>query len=800
MSAPPDAAPAPAPALPAGARARRFFGPPSEKPFRRRATDWNRVVLGGLITAAAGYTAEHPTSLEAHAFTLINGLPGGLQPLLAIWYHVATFWAIALVVAAALLARRWRLAGNLAAAGVAAWVAGKLLGRTVTDRIGAGVPAIQRLHASPTFPFVPLAVLAAVVAAAGPYVSRPSRHVGEGLLIVLAPAGVYLGIAYPNDILGALALGWAIAAAVHLLFGSPAGRPTPDHVAAALEELRVPVTGIRLAVHEPEGATLMDADDAAGPLRIKVLGRDAGETQLLAKLARAVLYKDSGRLLQLTRVQEVEHEAYLLLLAAASQAAVPEVVVAGQAGPGLAVLVLREPSGVPIDTVGGAVRDEVLAGAWRALAALRGARIIHGRANTGSVLQTPLGAAITRFDLAHVAGPGQSGAADAAELLASTAVLVGVDRAVAAAVTGAGAAVLSEAMPLLQAAALTRRTRAAAGSRKDLRELLAHLRAAVAKATGTKEPALEELHRVSGVNLVLAVGTLFAAAGLLAAVGSPHRLWEAVGRAGWAWVAAAFVVSMATNLPQAAGIMGTVPGRLPLWPTTELEVAQSFSAVAVPLGSAAMRIRFLQHFGSDLSSAVAAGGLLATVGSMVAQILLLVVAVLASPHPVHLVSLPHNLPSDLLILLLVLAVVTGVVMGIPQFHRRVVKQVERAAETVWAALRSPRRMALLIGGNLAASMMFGLCLLACLEAFGAHASLWTLLALNIGINTLASLVPIPGGGAAVSAVALSGALVALGIPQEGAVAAVLTYQLVTRYLPAVPGWVATQDMIHRDYL
>jgi uncharacterized membrane protein YbhN (UPF0104 family)/tRNA A-37 threonylcarbamoyl transferase component Bud32 len=780
---------------------RRVFGPASDRPFRRRATDWNRLVAGALLAGLTAAHAGHPTSLEQHAFTLINGLPGGLSPLFTVWYRLATLWAIALVVLAALAARRWRLAFDLALAGTAAWLAGHTLGLALPDGIGAGVAVVHRLASVPRFPFVPLAVLAAVLGAAAPYLSRPSRHLGLAVLVVFVPAGAYLGIAFPNDLVGALALGWSVAAAVHLLFGSPAGRPTPDHVAACLEDLDVPVTGIRLAAHEPEGATLLDAEDARGPLRIKVLGRDAGETQLLAKLARAVLYKESGRQLHLTRGQEVEHEAYMLLLARAAGVTVPEVIVAGVAGPGAAVLVTREPAGLPLaDLDPDTISDAFLEEAWRQVAALHAARVVHGRLNIQHLLRSPAGAAVTSFDLARLAGPGTPAAGDVAELLASTGLAVGLGRAVPAAIRGAGTGAVIAALPLLQAPALSRQTHAQAAGHRELTGFLGELRAAVASATGTTPPALQGLHRVSGINLVLAVGTLLAAGGLLSAVGSPHRLWLAVGHAQWGWVAAALALALIGSLPQAIALMGTVARRLPLWPTVELCVAQAFSAVAVPLGSAAMRVRFLQHFGNDLSSAVAAGGLLATVATMVAQLILLVVALLASPRPVHLLHLPHNLPAGGLVALAAIAVGTGVVLAVPRLHRLAVRPVEQAAETIWSALRSPRRLALLLGGDMAASVLLALCLDACLAAFGSGVSLWTLLALNIGINTLASLVPIPGGGAAVSAVALSGALVTLGVPQEAAVGAVLTYQLVTRYLPAIPGWVATRLLVRRTYL
>ena len=58
----------------------------------------------------------------------------------------------------------------------------------------------------------------------------------------------------------------------------------------------------------------------------------------------------------------------------------------------------------------------------------------------------------------------------------------------------------------------------------------------------------------------------------------------------------------------------------------------------------------------------------------------------------------------------------------------------------------------------------------------------------------------PGGGAAVTSVGMSGALAAAGVPIEVAVAASLVNQIIGSYLPAIPGWFATNDLIHADYL
>lgn len=99
-----------------------------------------------------------------------------------------------------------------------------------------------------------------------------------------------------------------------------------------------------------------------------------------------------------------------------------------------------------------------------------------------------------------------------------------------------------------------------------------------------------------------------------------------------------------------------------------------------------------------------------------------------------------------------------------------------------------------------AILLSTLCLQACLIAFGGHTSFWELLAANIAIMTIASTIPIPGGGTAVGTVGLSAALVSFGVSRDIAVAAALANQFAFYYFPAIPGWFATRHLARHDYL
>jgi uncharacterized membrane protein YbhN (UPF0104 family)/tRNA A-37 threonylcarbamoyl transferase component Bud32 len=788
----------------------RSFGPASEQPYRRRTSDWIRLVIGIAILAYLIHHEGHESQAELNLFNFVNGLPSSLESVFRLLYRFGALWALAIVVIAAVVMRRWRLARDLAIGGAVTWVLARLIGALVVDHssVKESIDVVTRFgHDSPGFPSVRLAVIVSVIAVASPYLTRPIRRINQLLILVLAFASLYLGTALPDGALAAVALGWSVAALVHLVFGSPGGRPTTSQVRSALAELGVPTDDVHLAAVQPRNGTLMLATDDTGDLAVRVLGRDEADAQLLTKSWRYLAYKDGGPTVHLSRLEDVEAQAYAMLLAERAGATVPNVVVAGTAGPNAALLVIRPVAGTPLPEVDpDALTDARLAALWHQVQAMHAARVAHGRLNAQHVIVTADGdgdgIAISDFETATGIASSTRRAADVAELLVSTAEIVGDDRAVAAALAGLGNEPLVDALPLLQPAALSTEMRPGRHERKERAAHVGKLREATATATGSDLPPLQELHRVSGTNLMMAVGTLIAIFALLSQVGSPQELWDTITSANIWWLIVAMIISLATNFATAVALMGTVPIPLPLWRTAELQLSMSFSNLAVPaVGGMAAQIRFLQKQGVDLASAVASGGLLINVGNIVAQVLLLVVAVALSPATFHTGPIPtQKIVTLLLIAVLVIVVGVGLVLGIPKLRAAVVPPTKNAAATMWAAIRSPRRVVELLVGNAVNAIMYAAVYAACIAAFGGSINFWTLLSLNIFISTLASLVPIPGGNTAVSSVGMSGALVAAGVPTEIAVAAVLADQLVSSFLPAVPGWWATNDLLHHDYL
>ena len=782
------------------------FGPASEEPYRRRTSDRVRLIVAVALLVALAFHEGDVSNTEANIAQFFNGLPDDLESFFRVIYTLGALWALGVVVAAALVGRRWKLALNLGIVGGVTWILARVIGVLVVSEasISKTLDLVVRVgDDTPAFPAVRVAVVVAVISAASPFLTRPTRRLGQLLVLLMAIGALYLGTALPNGVFAGVVLGWATAAAVHLAFGSPGGRPTRAQVKSALNELGVAVDEVELAPRQSMGGTRMIARANGASFNIRVLGRDEADAQFLAKAWRFLLYKDGGPRLHLTRIEDVEHEGYTLLLAQRAGVRAPEVVVTGTAGPSAALLVEHRPEGTRAsDADADAFTDAVLDDLWSQVKRLHAGNVAHGSLNTRHVLLGEDGVVIVDFEDASTADPLRA-AADVAELLVSTAEVVGVDRAVASAMRGAGRDVLVRAMPFLQPAALSRESHPhRRHARKEQKELIDSIRAAAATATGTEEPQLQQLYRVNTTNLLMSVGTLIAVFALLSQIGNPEEFWDTISSADWAWLAVALVISFLTNYATAVSLMGCVPIGLPLNRTAELQLSMSFSNLAVPaVGGLAAQVRFLQKQGLDLASAVAAGGLLADVGMIAAQILLFFLALALSPTAIHTGEIPtDSIASVLLIIVLVGALAVGLILGVPKIREAVVPPVKSAMSTIWEAVRSPRRLVLLFGGNFINALMYAAVLDACVVAFGGSVNYWTLLAINILVGTIASLIPIPGGGTAVGAVGMTGALTAVGVSTDVAVAAVLANQLVSSFIPAVPGWFATRNLMNDGYL
>jgi len=403
---------------------------------------------------------------------------------------------------------------------------------------------------------------------------------------------------------------------------------------------------------------------------------------------------------------------------------------------------------------------------------------------------------------ATVAAAGSAGVmADRVQLLVTTALMVGEERALAAAASSIGSDGLAEMLPYLQPAVLDRATRQAVHAGgwgvDDLRKL-------AAKTAGMEPPKLEQIRRVTWASLALVVILGIAAYAVISvvAVAVKKKLLEELGQADAVWVWGALLLSPVVQVGQAFSTMGASPRPLRLGPVLLFQYAIQFIALAVPSSAAriALEIRFFERIGVTATGAVAVG-VIDSVCGFVVQVLLILSITLSGLGSLNLSAQgsDRSFNGKLLVLALVLlALAVIVAVAVPRIRALVRGRVADLAVAL-RVLRSPSKVALIFLGNLAAQVLLAVLLGMCLRAFGQRATMANLILVNTLVSLFAGFMPVPGGMGVAEAAYTTG-LVALGIPHAAALSTTLVYRLVTFYLPPLWGAPAMRWLRRNSYL
>ena len=291
------------------------LGPRGGGTTRRRASDAFRLGLAAVVVAVSIPVMRANSAAELWLVHALNPPPETIR-----WLVTSIFWlgsagVIVLLVVLGLLvprlaALRWTALAALVTWGICLLLS-ELLGST------AGRPDTGSLTGlDATYPVTQLAVTIAVAAIALPYLSRPLHRLAQVLVALASVAAVINGSALPVNAISSLALGWGVAAGVHLAVGSPLGLPSAEEITEWIADLHVAVEGVTRAPRQIWGVEKFVGYDADGrAIELSVYGRDASDARVLAKLWRFCFYRDSGPTLILDRLQQVEHEAFLTLVA-----------------------------------------------------------------------------------------------------------------------------------------------------------------------------------------------------------------------------------------------------------------------------------------------------------------------------------------------------------------------------------------------------------------------------------------------------------------------------------------------------
>ena len=790
-----------------------MFAPVGSGQRRRRGSDGVRLAAAVLVLVCCLLVIRYDSRIDRAITQVIHPPPWSITWLVTVVYQAGSFGVVIVLVAAALLARRWEIARDigLSAAGTAA-VCGILIAVLGSRGGRPGGIVIDGYYMS--FPVLQIALFMAVATAGLPYLARGVQRIIEIFIALVALASAVGGHGLPLNVLGSLVIGWGVTAVVRLVFGSPLGLPSAEDVRLLLEEFGICSADVRPVTRQVWGVAKFEATeirqtDAPGRLGIAVYGRDAADARLLTKAGRFLLYRDSGPSLTISRLQQVEHEAYVTMRAGLADTAVPEIVEAGTAGPSKdALLVFRMPPGTALsDTDAAEISDATLDDLYRQLLGLRRARIAHGAISGDAVLVDPAAGTVALADFRNAsvrASPDQLDR-DLASAIAATAVVVGAERAADVAARCLKPQMLAGALRQLQKPALDPLL---ARSLRGRRDLLPEVRQRAAAAAAIELPALAEPRRVSWPTLIMIIGSLIGGWALIGVLIDVAGSFDTVIGADWLWVIMAFVLAQLAYVASAVESLGSVAGPLPLGRTVAVEVAKAFSGLA---GGApaifATRVRYYQKQGYDTPVALSSGAIMTT-ASWISTAVLFVVSLPFAWGSLDLEATPQaggdsKLVWIILALVVLIGLVVGLALAVPRLRRLAAEKMRPKVRDIWGNLKvvasSPGKLVQLLGGAFGRDLLVAMALSVSLRAFGDHLRLPILIVVITLAALIGGIAPSPGGMGVVEAGMILG-LTAAGVAEADATAAVFIQRLFTSYLPPIWGWITLVWMRRREYL
>jgi membrane-associated phospholipid phosphatase len=426
------------------------------------------TALAVLLVSIKLVNRNHIDELEIDAFRLVNDLPGVLYRPLWLVMQLGNVLVVPVVVGVAAFTRRFRLAVNLAVAGFGCYFLARLVKSLVhRGRPSQYLPGVN-LHgpAASGLGYVSghAAVAVALASVASPYLSRRARRVAWTLAAVVCLSRVYVGVHWPLDVIGGAAVGFAVGAAVHLILGAPGGNPSAGRVRRALvdsgfEPDEVVAQG---RADAPRSAWFLAITADGERLFVKFIPRERRDWDLAYRAWRQLTRRaasDPGRFGSPS--EQVEREAYMLLLAGAVGVRVPQVLLARPTGNGAGLLVMEYIPGAALAGMPSEqLDDQLLAELWRQVGLLHGRRIAHHDLGGWSVVvderHRPW---LVDFDASEAMAGGLGLADDVAELLVSLAHVVGAERALAGAFAGLGPEVVGAALEQSQPSRFSMQTR-----------------------------------------------------------------------------------------------------------------------------------------------------------------------------------------------------------------------------------------------------------------------------------------------------------------------------------------------------
>lgn len=772
----------------------------------RRPMDLARLcfllLLLALLIVLGAYAGGTMSASSEDLARALNHLP---RPVMHVLSFVSGVLIIVLPVGYAIdlvLHRTVRMLLDAITAGLIALAAVWTFGRIVAS---VGGPLYNSLRVTGTGVVTPPVDSYLAAAAAFGVAGGMTRHVRwrwyyAGTVIVYTGSALIGAQASLLALAVSFVAGTTIAVGFRCAIGAVDQRPGAQRIADVLVDRGIPLLSLS-HVGDPSGPyrQYTGVTETGNRLQIVVLDRDLVPSGMAYRIYRMLrVRREVARGPSLSMERAAERRALLAMLAERAGLPTPALVAGVPCGPDAIVLAHEAVDATPIAATAPVLRDAQLVAFWRAVSRLHESRVTHREL-------TPERMSVDDDGVVWVASPTEGTAfatklrinLDRAELLVTTARLVGAPRAVSIAEGVLGTDGLAAVRPVLQPVGFSQDTRVAL---RRNRQLLGSLVEEMDRHLASPPPQLSELERVRPRTVLMIVALIIGGYLLVVQLGSVD-LATVFASTNWSWTPIIVAGSALTYVGSALALTGFVRERLVYGRTILAQLAASFTGFVTPasVGGMALNIQYLRKAGVSTTGATTSVAVNQAVGMMSYIVLLILFGVASGTSTGG--HLP--IPGWAFVVLGVIVAVVALVMALPRgrewVRARVVPTVREVLPRLTYTATRPVKLAQGVGGTLSINAGYIAALYAAVAAFGGSVAFVTVAVVYLAGGAIGAAAPTPGGLGAVEA-ALSTGLAAAGMPGASAVSAVLLYRLATFWLPVPLGWLSYTWMQRHEWL
>lgn len=290
---------------------------------------------------------------------------------------------------------------------------------------------------------------------------------------------------------------------------------------------------------------------------------------------------------------------------------------------------------------------------------------------------------------------------------------------------------------------------------------------------------------------------------LLPQVGELRHSVRAIERSDWWWLLPGLVAAFATYCFAAVALRAASGHPLPFVATVQAQLASSFANRLAPgsVGGFGVNTLFLTKQGLSGGAAGASLALNGLAGVMVHVALLFVAGIAAQGDASSPLHRPQN--WELVAGFAVVLAVAGIIWRLPRLRTHILPVLKDGWRSLTAVARRPAQAATLFGGAFGVTASYTLAFWFSLAALHVHASFAQAAVVYLGGAVVSAAAPTPGGLGAMEAALVAGLTHVAGATDAAdgrAVAAVLTFRLLTYWLPILPGYLSLRHLRHAGQL